>query len=299
MKIVIFEVIEMKKKNFIATTFLIVSMISFLVLTIINYNKLNAKVDVSSIYCIDENYDYNFEQELSINNYYKKIVKKDYFYLNAFEQNTKCYFKDEVLKVEYTESYVKVRDLVKSGESFGYYNETELISTINFVVLSKDDEFITIRNLDTLYADVYLQYSDFFKYNIGEEFDVLINGECVTTANVFSFDYVNLYDDKLKMTLKIDNSSPVFLIDSEIIIYSNKNCDIDEFYYIESNGILKEIAESGFVKKGYTIIDSELVEINVIFNGYIGEFYIIDSIYINSVEIEKYEDFVFFINNEV
>ncbi|MDR0751912.1 MAG: HlyD family secretion protein [Christensenellaceae bacterium] len=184
-------------------------------------------------------------------------------------RSSKTYYDSELSfeEVFLDEITVGIGTRVNAGDVLGKLDNSDFESTVDGIVVDKTSEKITIKILSELYAQFDINIYKKSEYVVGDKFDVFKNGIKVTTAELVFIDYLEVVDDCVKATLKIQNDD-LYFVSAGYIEFSPTGYATETSFAINPSVLYIETTSYQVLDKVYAFLcvkDSKVYELQIQF----------------------------------
>lgn len=218
-----------KNINIVTTIFMVIMPFILLTASVLIIMIMDVKIDSNSR-MYDNTLDYNIVDDIiNLDGCHEFVVKEAISTYEISPYDSITYFVNDNQTIELNSTNVNIGDFIETGTALGMFGLDEITAAYNMIVVDKQLGNIVVRNLDKVYADILLEIENYSQYIVGDEVRICKNGEYICKGTVSNVDYINLYDDKLKVIIQIDNSETKFFANTSITVSQDHSAEFTIF----------------------------------------------------------------------
>ncbi|MDR2267182.1 MAG: hypothetical protein LBE09_06340 [Christensenellaceae bacterium] len=178
-----------------------------------------------------------------------------------FSQNTTTFFYNELRTFSISNTELNIGDIVNIGDIIGQFENANIISDAIYITLDITDSSIVLRNLMEIYANLFLTVDAYNALRMDDTLIVSKEYGVISTCTVIDIDYVNLVEEKIKVTVKIDNKEKVLYGVTNVTI--SKVLETDQYVYVLNTLGLGLPLDQASVVEAYILHDDRFLKINI------------------------------------
>lgn len=212
------------KKNLIPIFILIILIIGIITTLLIIDNKIknpNYEPIVNTGYQINE-------EDIELQGYSKYYISQDKIIYNNTLYYGDSFFDEEksYQNIDFTETENSIGEIIHKNEVICSHDGSDILAENNCIInyINNEEKLITIKIIDYVFINIFLNFEDYFLYNVNQNITLYDNYNNTFDGTVIDIDYLNLYDNKLKMNIKI-NTTENYLLDNHQLYFFTKSIE--------------------------------------------------------------------------